>query len=239
MIRAQAPVVAAAAARREPRARRRCRRSRRAPRPRPADAGGATRRAAGAARAPDRRRLLPLSATPDGAADADAEHARRRRRAPPIAAAAADRRRARRAVGDTRMASRQEARHDRRRRPAAASPPASSSWSKTGDDVQARDPHAGIRRSTRATTAAAGVELQTAMQAANVLYLDVGSYTNVDPATLKSVEPSIVYVAGDVAAAPGEVSVFVKDAESIVLVTTKPDGTCRACTSRRPGCRSS
>ena len=114
-------------------------------------------------------------------------------------------------------------------------------WSKTGDDVQGaiRTPASEV---DAATSAAAGVELQTAMQAANVLYLDVGSYTNVNPATLKSVEPSLVYVAGEVAAAPGEVSVFVKDAQSIVLVTTKPDGTCRALYQsqiRTPGARAS
>jgi hypothetical protein len=79
-----------------------------------------------------------------------------------------------------------------------------------------------------ANNAVAGTELQTAMQAANVLYLDVGSYLNVNPATLKSVEPSITYVAADQPAVPGEVSVSVVDPQSIVLATSKPDGTCRA-----------
>ena len=100
-------------------------------------------------------------------------------------------------------------------------------WSKMRDDVQTAI-HTPADAVGDATSAAAGVELQTAMQAANVLYLDVGSYTNVNPGTLKSVEPSITYVAGDAPAAAGQVSVLVKDAQSIVLVTAKPDGTCRA-----------
>jgi hypothetical protein len=79
-----------------------------------------------------------------------------------------------------------------------------------------------------ATEVVAGTELQTAMQAANVLYLDVGSYLNVNPATLQSVEPSLTYREADEPASPGEVSVTVVDPQSIVIVTSKPDGTCRA-----------
>jgi hypothetical protein len=100
-------------------------------------------------------------------------------------------------------------------------------WTKVRDDAQTAI-HTPADAVDAATTVAAGVELQSAMQAANVLYLDVGSYSNVDPATLKSVEPSITYVAADVPATAGQVSVLVKDPQSIVLVTSKPDGTCRA-----------
>ena len=96
------------------------------------------------------------------------------------------------------------------------------------DDVQTAI-HTPAAAVGDATTAAAGVELQTAMQAANVLVPrrrfvherqpgDAASRWNrrsrTSPPTRR--------------AAAGQVSVLVKDAQSIVLVTAKPDGTCRA-----------
>jgi hypothetical protein len=109
-------------------------------------------------------------------------------------------------------------------------------WSLLRDDAeQASDAATGAVGG--ANDAVAGSELQIAMQAANVLYLDVGSYTNVNPATLESVEPSIAYVGANQPAGPGEVSVLVNDAQSLVLVTARPDGTCRALYQALTGAR--
>ena len=169
-------------------------------------AAGAARR--GPAHRRHRRAPPPTTscrrpATPRGRAGAAAEHAGRRRRAPARSRAAAD---AATRVAPSAMPAwklDKKLAHDRRRRRRARSSPPASCGRRRGDGVQDAIRTPASTRSTTRRPSAAGVELQTAMQAANVLYLDVGSYANVNPATLKSVEPSLVYVAGDAPARAG------------------------------------
>jgi hypothetical protein len=99
-------------------------------------------------------------------------------------------------------------------------------WVKTRDDVKgiidapAEQVHDAERIAARA-------QLQTAAAAAQSVYVDSGSYSTVSPATLQAAEPSIHWLAGNQTAKQGQVSVQVVDAQSIVLVTGLPDGSCQ------------
>jgi hypothetical protein len=86
-----------------------------------------------------------------------------------------------------------------------------------------------------ARDAAAGLELQTAMATASNLALQTGSYATLTVESLSAAEPGITFVAADQPAGPGEVSVRPIDAQSIVLATSTPDGSCRAIYQSPPG----
>jgi hypothetical protein len=98
-------------------------------------------------------------------------------------------------------------------------------WAKTRDDVKSAI-NAPAQQVHDAERIAARAQLQTAAEAAQSAYVDSGTYSTVTPATLRAAEPSIVWLAGNQEAEPRQVSVQVVDAQSIVLVTALPDGSC-------------
>jgi hypothetical protein len=99
-------------------------------------------------------------------------------------------------------------------------------WMKTRDDVKnAID--APVHEVHEAERIAARAELQSAAAAAQSVYVDHGDYSQVTPATLQAAEPSIVWLPGNQEAKQHQVSVQVVDAQSIVLVTSLPDGSCQ------------
>jgi hypothetical protein len=100
-------------------------------------------------------------------------------------------------------------------------------WVRTRDDVKTavNSPVEAVRNAERI---AAQSRLQTAAAAAQVQYMDTGSYSAVTPASLRAAEPSIDWVPGDQGAQPDQISVQVVDAQSIVMVTSLPDKSCQA-----------
>jgi hypothetical protein len=107
-------------------------------------------------------------------------------------------------------------------------------WMQTKDDVHdALD--APVQAVKQAETVAGQNQLLSAQEAAQAVYSDEGSFASVTPASLQQAEPGIVWVAGNQAAAPGEVSVQVIDADTIVLVTSLPNGSCQAITQGASG----
>ncbi len=107
-------------------------------------------------------------------------------------------------------------------------------WMQTKDDVHdALD--APVQAVHNAEQIGAQNQLLSAQEAAQAVYSDEGSFASVTPASLQKAEPGIVWVAGNHAAAPGEVSVQVIDADTIVLVTSLPNGSCQAITQGASG----
>ena len=78
-------------------------------------------------------------------------------------------------------------------------------------------------------------QLLSAQEAAQAVYSDEGSFASVTPSSLRQAEPGITWVAGNKAAGPSEVSVQVIDADTIVLVTSLPNGSCQAITQGASG----
>jgi hypothetical protein len=100
-------------------------------------------------------------------------------------------------------------------------------WMQTKDDVH-RAVDAPVEAIKKAEDVAGQSQLATAQEAAQAVYADQGTFANVTTATLKQAEPGITWVDGNQAAKPGEVSVRVVDAGTIVMVTSLPNGTCKA-----------
>jgi hypothetical protein len=86
-----------------------------------------------------------------------------------------------------------------------------------------------------AENGAAAVELQTALATASNLALSSGGYQGVRLDALAAAEPAITFVPQDQPAGPGEVSVRIVDPQSIVMVTSTEDGSCRAVYQSPPG----
>jgi hypothetical protein len=100
-------------------------------------------------------------------------------------------------------------------------------WMQTKDDVH-NALNAPVDAVKKAEDVAGRSQLATAQEAAQSVYADQGTFANVTVATLQQAEPGITWVAGNQAAKPGEVSVQVIDADTIVLVTSLPNGSCKA-----------
>ncbi len=107
-------------------------------------------------------------------------------------------------------------------------------WMQTKDGVHdALD--APVQAVHNAEQLGAQNQLLSAQEAAQAVYSDEGSFASVTPASLQKAEPGITWVAGNQAASPGEVSVQVIDADTIVLVTSLPNGSCQAITQGASG----
>jgi len=107
-------------------------------------------------------------------------------------------------------------------------------WMVTKDDVKKMQ-QAPVDAVHQAEEIAGQSRLNTAATAAAAVYADQGSFANVTPQVLRATEPSIVWLPAAQAAAPGQVSVRVVDGDTLVLVTALPNRSCQGMYQARGG----